>query len=63
MDGKHKSKLKIQSLLEDTIAIFKPDIITVETFEKEISNLDDAKSEEAMLLEMKDKVKFLMKLL
>ena len=27
MDGKHKSDLNIQSLLEDTIATFKPDII------------------------------------
>ena len=63
MDGKHKSKLKIQSLLEDTIATFKPDIITVETFANEISNLNDAKSEEEMLLETKDKVKLIMKLL
>ena len=63
MDGKHKSELNIQSLLEDTIATFKPDIITVETFANEISNLEDAKSEEELLLEMKDKVKFLMKLL
>ena len=63
MDGKHKSKLNIQSLLEDTIATFKPDIITVETFANEISNLNDAKSEEEMLLETKDKVKLIMKLL
>ena len=31
-DGKHKSELNIESLLEDTIATCKPDIITVETF-------------------------------
>ena len=58
-----KSELNIQSLLEDTLATLKPDIITVENLANEISNLDDAKSEEEMLLEMKDKVKFLMKLL
>ena len=38
-------------------------LVFVETFANEISNLDDAKSEEDMLFEMKDKVKFLMKLL
>ena len=58
-----KSDLNIESLLEDAITTFKPDIITVETFANEISNLDDSKSEEEMLLEMKAKVKFLMKLL
>ena len=31
-DGKHKSEENIETLLEDNIAKFKLDIITVETF-------------------------------
>ena len=62
-DGKHRGEENIENLLEVTIKKFKPDLILIETLANEISNLDEMKSEDDLIDEMKPKVKFLMKLL
>ena len=62
-DGQIKAVENIDRLLEDAISTFKPDIVTVESLVNEISNLDDRKSEDELVKEIKGKVRPLMKIL
>ena len=62
-DGQFKADENVERLLEDSISKFKPDIVTVESLVNEITNLDDRKSEDELVKEIKGKVQPLMKLL